>query len=364
MAKIFSRRYALQYIIGSLLIGASMFDAKPAEAASLEKVVRKALEKAIGVIAQYFSQKYLHEFEKTIKDWSKDMKKNGVENADKTAIAVGSMTDAINKQMIDAENQRLKLETKPAVLARPFTGGFFASEIEGLKRINEQLTKDSIEFSRELTNIGSNSAIMNLLQYQKVAKERFDKDFLQKDLDITTLVTKYGYETDDDLYSANYHIYFQLGELYQQLNMTLPEDKASAYAKITSIYEVLHFIQLLRIRSKPLYDECISSLPDFTNERSILSKDLKGAKLGVSLVELRRFETERRWLNSFWHDELENATSFTSLMQEYVEQEAYSDHLLHQQLLIKEKINTLNGMIAINKIDLGKPVNIEKRESI
>lgn len=349
-----TRRNCLYYgIVGSFVV-ASIFDAKPAHAASLENIVKKALQKAIAKMAEYYASRFVHMVEGTIKDWSKSVKSNGVKNADKTAVAVGAMSDSISKSIQDAELHRQKLESMPAVLARPFTGGLFSAEMMAERGIMEQLAEDSTSFLSELSKMKVEDIKPNITAFHEVLRQRAALGAIERDMDLASLLTDDGYKGKEEADFAKYHIYFQLVELYGLVPLASDEDRLSLLSKIGVVYEALHLSQMTRIRSKKLYEECIRALPDFTGEQQILSKDMGGEDYGISLHDLRRFEVERRWLNPNWHDAIDTQTGFTGLLEELAEQGAYESRIELLLMTAQERLNLIEGVITLNEIESGR----------
>lgn len=349
-----SRRSCIYYgVIGSFVV-ASFLDARPAQAASLQDIVRKALEKGITKIAEYYARRFVHLAEGAIKDWSKAVKANGVKNADKTAAAIGSMTDMVAKSIQDAELHRQKLESMPAVLARPFTGGFFHAEMMAEKGVREQLATDTAAYLEELNKVTFEDIKPNITAFHSVLRQRAASDSIARDLDLSSLLMDEGYKGLEEMDSAKFHIYFQLVELYGLFPLAKQEDQLALISKIAVVYEALHIAQMNRIRSKELYKECVKSLPEDTGEKMILSHDMGGELHGISLHDLRRFEVERRWLNQNWHNAMDTQTGFTGLMQELLEQTTYESRLNLLLLESQERLNQLEGIIGLNEIETGR----------
>jgi hypothetical protein len=357
-----TRRNVLAYALSAVLVGGTFLYSPPANA-GLESTVKKQLQKYIGKIAQYIAAKYLKEAEDILQDWSKDLKKNGQESFDKVTVGFGAMADTINKQTVEQANSLLKIESQPSIFSNAFTGKFFQAEMDAQQQVDDAVKASLALFTKQLEETKFSDIAGNLKQYGETVSGRLKAGFLDKDLDVSTLLGESGYLSEEDLNSGTTFLYLLIAESYLFVESPTEPQKQSVISQVAQLYEIFLRMHYRKVRNESLYETCMDSLPGHTNEQSILSEDLKGKELGISLVELRRFEIERRWLNKQWHDSIDNLTSQTALYQELNDQLAYRSRLLRELMLQQERIQMAESIAALNHLERGRAKTL-RREAV
>ncbi|MFQ2234900.1 hypothetical protein ACK32R_04210 [Aeromonas dhakensis] len=326
-------------LIASLL-AIGILTSRPAHAGWMEDLSKQLTQGITNAIKPVFEQ-----FTKLL---SGDFSSIFEQTTDKVSVAIGGMTDMIGKTITDTENKRIKEATKPA----PDECG---SDLiaKDMTKADQQSSVNRVKLSVESTNrvIKANPSI-GRVKLKEIMKNN-GGSIPAASLQLGTIVNKPNLTTTDEISRAKeYHSiltgpteYVGSEELIGDL-FKINEDPVAQDRQASMLSKTLR----LQVASAALLDP-------------IADRDASSGK--PSKIGLMAEQIDRRYGDNgeAWRKEINECNDATPLLKNLLREQAFTNKLLYEQLIMSEKGNSLLGVIILEQMDFSKNSNINK-ESI